>query len=214
MTKQNPDAEDQARFSAFSFNTPNTMIEVTAQNYPRLAGKTERIPTGPTVLTPSVALSAEMILRSAIQVAAQVDRLKRAMIYGKKDDLMDVANFLPNISLEQKVGEFSLTPEQFRLMHAALGMLTEAAEFAETIADHVFKGVTLDPVNLKEEVGDQMWYQAQPMNIFGWKVESVMQTNIDKLAARYPEGFTEEKALNRDLAAERQILEGKPPATQ
>jgi hypothetical protein len=36
-----------------------------------------------------------------------------------------------------------------------------------------------------------------------------MQKNIDKLKARYPEKFTTEKALNRDLKTEREILEGK-----
>lgn len=36
-----------------------------------------------------------------------------------------------------------------------------------------------------------------------------MQKNIDKLKARYPEKFTEEKALNRDLELERKILEGE-----
>lgn len=36
-----------------------------------------------------------------------------------------------------------------------------------------------------------------------------MQKNIDKLKVRYPEKFTEEKALNRDLEKEKQVLEGK-----
>lgn len=187
-------------------------IEVNVLNYPKLAGTTERIPTGDTEISTDLALAAETILRSAVQVAGQVDRLKRVMIYGKKDNLMDTMNFLPNLKLEQEVKTRSLTPEQFRLLHAALGILTEAAEFAETITNHVFSGVPLDPVNIKEELGDQMWYQAQPMNIFGWKWESIMQLNIDKLAKRYPEGFTEHAALNRDLTAERQVLEGNPPA--
>ena len=34
-----------------------------------------------------------------------------------------------------------------------------------------------------------------------------LQKNIDKLKARFPEKFTKEKALNRDLNAERKILE-------
>ena len=34
-----------------------------------------------------------------------------------------------------------------------------------------------------------------------------MQKNIDKLKARYPEKFTEEKALNRNIEIERKILE-------
>ncbi len=35
----------------------------------------------------------------------------------------------------------------------------------------------------------------------------VYQINIDKLKARFPDKFTEERAINRDLDAERQVLE-------
>lgn len=38
-------------------------------------------------------------------------------------------------------------------------------------------------------------------------ITKIWDTNIAKLQARYPEKFTEEDALNRDLAKERQILE-------
>lgn len=37
--------------------------------------------------------------------------------------------------------------------------------------------------------------------------EDSLQRNIDKLQARYPEKFTSDKALNRDLEKERKILE-------
>lgn len=40
------------------------------------------------------------------------------------------------------------------------------------------------------------------------KVEDVCQVNIDKLKARYGEKFTSERAINRDLDTERNILEG------
>jgi hypothetical protein len=39
-------------------------------------------------------------------------------------------------------------------------------------------------------------------------LEEMLQRNIDKLKARYPEKFTQENALNRNLDVERQILEG------
>lgn len=32
---------------------------------------------------------------------------------------------------------------------------------------------------------------------FGWDISEIMQMNIDKLKARYPEGFDIEKANNR-----------------
>jgi NTP pyrophosphatase (non-canonical NTP hydrolase) len=38
-------------------------------------------------------------------------------------------------------------------------------------------------------------------------LEEILQTNIDKLSARFPEGFTQYHALNRDLETERSILE-------
>jgi hypothetical protein len=42
----------------------------------------------------------------------------------------------------------------------------------------------------------------------GWDLREILATNIAKLEARYPEKFTEEQAINRDLGAERQVLEG------
>ena len=38
-------------------------------------------------------------------------------------------------------------------------------------------------------------------------MEDILQTNIDKLKASYPEKFTEDKAQNRDLKKERELLE-------
>lgn len=43
--------------------------------------------------------------------------------------------------------------------------------------------------------------------IFGIKPEQAMQNNIDKLRARFPDKFDEDKANNRDLLAERKELE-------
>ena len=41
----------------------------------------------------------------------------------------------------------------------------------------------------------------------GFNIEDILQTNINKLQSRYPEKFTTEKALNRNLNVEREILE-------
>ncbi len=45
---------------------------------------------------------------------------------------------------------------------------------------------------------------------YGINLEDSMERNIAKLKSRYPESFSEEKAVNRDTAAERKILEGEP----
>lgn len=93
------------------------------------------------------------------------------------------------------------------LLHASMGLVTEAGEFQDMLKKHVFYGRELDEVNLKEEIGDVLWYCAIALNALESDFESVMQTNIDKLKARFPEKFTEEKANNRDLDKEREILE-------
>jgi hypothetical protein len=64
-------------------------------------------------------------------------------------------------------------------------------------------------VNLLEEFGDLAWYQAIGIDEAGGSLDKVLDRVIAKLRARYPEKFTSENAINRDLVKERAILEGK-----
>jgi NTP pyrophosphatase (non-canonical NTP hydrolase) len=98
-------------------------------------------------------------------------------------------------------------------LHMVLGMQTEAAEIADVYKKHIAYKKELDLVNVKEEIGDLMWYIANMCNMHGWDLREILDTNIAKLEARYPEKFTEEQAINRDLVTERQILEA-PSLTQ
>ena len=92
-------------------------------------------------------------------------------------------------------------------LHMILGMQTESAEIADVYKKHIAYGKELDLVNIKEELGDQMWYIANLCNLHGWDLRDIMSTNIKKLEARFPDKFSQEKALNRDLKTEREILE-------
>lgn len=94
-----------------------------------------------------------------------------------------------------------------RLLHAAMGMCTEAGEFQDQLKRHLFYGKPIDSVNLAEEVGDMMWYLALAANALNVDLIEVATKNIAKLKARYPDKFKEHDALNRDLDTERKILE-------
>lgn len=94
-----------------------------------------------------------------------------------------------------------------RLLHAAMGMVTEAAEFLDNLKKHIFYGKMIDYTNLAEEIGDQMWYVAIGCDAIEVKIDDVLDNNILKLKTRYPERFDAKSALNRDLEAERKILE-------
>jgi len=93
-------------------------------------------------------------------------------------------------------------------IHMLFGMLTELGEITDVFKKELAYGKEVDWVNVKEEVGDLMWYIAGFCNINDFDLEEILQTNIDKLRARYPEKFTTTHALNRDLEKERSILEG------
>lgn len=99
-----------------------------------------------------------------------------------------------------------------RLLHAVLGLMSEVGEIADALKKHIIYGKELDLVNLVEEIGDESWYMSLLLDAIGSGWEEAWTKNINKLKARYPDKFTREQALNRDLDAERAVLEGKPPA--
>jgi len=96
-----------------------------------------------------------------------------------------------------------------RLLHAALGLSTEAGEVLDVLKKHIYYGKPIDEVNLIEEVGDACWYLAVMLDALSSNFSESMTLNILKLRKRYGESFSSEKAITRDLDAEREILEGK-----
>lgn len=92
-------------------------------------------------------------------------------------------------------------------IHMCLGLQTESAELSDVFKKLIAYEKPVDWVNVKEELGDLMWYVANMCSINNWDLQEIMATNIKKLEARYPEKFTTDKAVNRDLDSERKILE-------
>lgn len=99
------------------------------------------------------------------------------------------------------------TEENIRLLHAAIGLATEAGEALDAMKKHLFYGKALDKVNLKEEMGDLFWYLAIMADALQIDFSDIMERNIEKLKARYGNKFCDNKAINRDLSTERAILE-------
>jgi hypothetical protein len=93
------------------------------------------------------------------------------------------------------------------MIHSALGIFTEAAEFLAAVCDSSFDGRSFDRVNAVEELGDLEWYMAVMRSRLGVSQEEVQRRNIAKLKARYPQRFASHHALNRDLDRERSVLE-------
>ena len=106
-------------------------------------------------------------------------------------------------SIKTRINDRSL-----RLLHASLGVSTESNEFLDMLKKHIYYGKTIDYVNLQEEIGDILFYCAVALDELNISFESVMSNNIEKLKKRYPEKFTSENALNRNIENELSHFKG------
>ena len=93
------------------------------------------------------------------------------------------------------------------MLHAAMGLSTEAGEFLDIFKKSIFYGKPVDLVNADEEIGDALWYIALYLYARGRSFESVMQMTIMKLRRRFPDAFTMDSAINRNIEEERIVLE-------
>lgn len=81
-------------------------------------------------------------------------------------------------------------PHRERLLVQALGLNGEAGEVAELIKKWAWHGQELDHDTLKKEIGDCFWYLADLASACGINLDDVATANVEKLAIRYPNGFT------------------------
>lgn len=83
------------------------------------------------------------------------------------------------------------------ILNACLGLSGEIGEFNDMIKKWIFHEKELDIEHVKKELGDIMWYIAMMCHSLDWDLDEIMQMNIDKLQARYPDGFDTDRANNR-----------------
>ena len=88
----------------------------------------------------------------------------------------------------------------------AVGMSSEAGEFAEIIKKCVFQGKEMtDDIkkHLASELGDVAWYWINSCRALGVDPNEVIGNNVEKLKARYPGGefnaFSSENRAEGDI---------------
>lgn len=191
---------------------------MTPNQYQQFALKTEK--------TPEFKFKGAMVevfhgaVGAAINVGTLQDIIKKHVIYGKPFNAEHFGNVasavteavydLPNLE-DPNLGdgrEIALDMTTSRVVHGMVGVVTEAGELQDMVYRSIVNSTPLDRLNLKEELGDILWYVALVADAGGFTLEEVMKRNIEKLKARYGDKFTEEAALNRDLTKEKSALNG------
>lgn len=84
------------------------------------------------------------------------------------------------------------------LVNALMGLCGESGEAIDILKKHLFQGHDLDRAKIIKELGDVAWYLAEAATGLGVTLESICQGNLDKLHARYPQGFDTNRSQHRE----------------
>lgn len=134
------------------------------------------------------------IVLDVVNAGQMMERAKKALFYGK-----DTAQH------ENLRGYYGPKPivddENNQIRHAIMGVVGEAAELANLLQDPA-----ANSKRMIDEAGDILWYLALLFDELGVTFEEVQGLNISKLTKRYPEKFTTDLAINRDVEKEAAVF--------
>ncbi len=83
------------------------------------------------------------------------------------------------------------------IINGTMGLCGESGEVIDLAKKHIFQGHDLDKTHIAKELGDVAWYLAETAKAIGYDLETIFRMNIEKLWARYPDGFDPEHSLHR-----------------
>lgn len=111
---------------------------------------------------------------------------------------MEVDQFTPDDYQEAALRTASNKNNTYALLtEGVMGLNGEAGECIDIVKKYLYQGHGLDRDHLAEELGDVAWYLAMTASAIGYSLEDILKKNIDKLEARYPDGFDSERSVNR-----------------
>jgi len=159
----------------------------------------------------------EELLTATLQIMIHagniLDQIKKNTFYDKPfdvdalinhaheiNDFVLLLNHIDTNTIVDNKTEFGVNP---RLFHSIVGIATESTELLEALD---LSGTKMDNVNLGEEFGDIDWYKAIGCDELNISWDTILNAVIAKLKERYPDNFTSEDAINRNLDKEREIL--------
>ena len=93
-------------------------------------------------------------------------------------------------TLDNAGKEFNVSVPE--LLTSAVGLSSESGEFTEVVKKLIFQGKPLTEENafhMKRELGDICWYLSVACSALNTTLDEILIMNVEKLSARYPQGF-------------------------
>lgn len=152
------------------------------------------------------------------EIGELVDIYKKKLAYGKEIDLVNLKeelgdiqwyvfnglNFLKfninNIDEESKVNLIYFPNNEYKTKGLLLGLSFYSSELFKDLSEDEISVIKIDLLIIYKIV-------KLICKDYGFEMENIFDININKLKVRFPEKFTQEAALNRNLDKERKSLE-------
>lgn len=143
-------------------------------------------------MTPHKAAALQSYVMQAVRASDNLDAGKKYAIYNDDQYGLSALHFG-----QDRFKDFTITPNQAELLHAAIGIAGEAGELLDTVRKHVFDGQPLDRENAIEELGDLCFYMEAAFQAIGHDRKWVEIYNMAKLSKRYESGYSDKAAIER-----------------
>lgn len=102
----------------------------------------------------------------------------------------------------QKLSERTLNTEldwRDSMLNYTLGLAGETGEVVDIVKKGIFHGHEMSQDKMCEELGDALFYIAAIATMSKLSLSDIATMNVRKLKRRYPDGFSKEKSVNREL---------------
>lgn len=123
-----------------------------------------------------------------------ISRVVNRARYGNVPDASSVLAIYPTIVMKTHRED----SWDRQLTNACFGMAGETGELVDLVKKHLFHDHDLDVNHLMLELGDVMYYLCWLCLLLGIDFSEVCYANMDKLNARYPDGFDTERSQHRE----------------
>ena len=123
-----------------------------------------------------------------------INRVVEKTRYGSVLDAASISSLYPLIV--DKTCRKDLSKKD-AILNASLGLAGECGEVLDLIKKAFYQGADLDLIHLMLEIGDVIYYLYWLAMLFDIDISDIQFANMEKLNARYPEGFDTVKANNR-----------------
>lgn len=151
------------------------------------------------------------VLAATIHAAQAMDKFKKALFRRRSREESGLEAFVPGeVTLQQMLYNMDHPDDSpyDDLFHGIIGAITEVGEMAEILVDLLTVSKEPDQTNVREEIGDVLWYLSRLVKYSETSFLAEMRRNVAKLRERHGTGgFDKDRDITRDLAAEHEVLE-------